>query len=66
MLCVLFVIPELVVLFFLVAAVLYASCCDAEFLYHLLLRVLREETYYNMAYAVGRILTVISEGPLPF
>nr|XP_021139098.1 uncharacterized protein LOC110356509 isoform X2 [Columba livia] len=66
MLCVLFVIPELVVLFFLAAAVLYASCCNAELLYHLLLHVLHEETYYNMAYALGRILTVVSEGPLPF
>ncbi|OPJ90561.1 hypothetical protein AV530_008722 [Patagioenas fasciata monilis] len=66
MLCVLFVILELAVLFFLAAAVLYASCCNAELLYHLLLQVLREETYYNVTYAVGKILTVVNRQGLVF
>ncbi|KAM6231352.1 uncharacterized protein M6G45_015627 isoform 2-T2 [Spheniscus humboldti] len=65
-LCLLLVGLELVVGFALAAAVLYASWYDREFFYRLLLRVLPEETYTHLAYALGRILPVVSEGLLPF
>ena len=57
---------ELAIGFTLAAAVLYASWFDAELFYRLLLRVLCEETYVDLAYALGKILPVVSEGLLPF
>ena len=52
--------------FALAAAVLYAHSYDPEFFYRLLLRLLPEETYTNLAYTLGKILPVASEGLLPF
>ena len=65
-LCLLLVGLQLAVGFALAAAVLYASWYDRELFYRLLLRVLCEETYTHLAYALGKILPVVSEGPLPF
>ena len=65
-LCLLLVSLELAIGFALAAAVLYASWFDPELFYRLLLRVLCEETYVDLAYALGKILPVVSEGLLPF
>ncbi|XP_074989736.1 uncharacterized protein LOC142073636 isoform X2 [Calonectris borealis] len=65
-LCLLLVGLQLAVGFALAAAVLYASWYDPELFYRLLLRVLCEETYAHLAYALGEILPVVSEGLLPF
>ncbi|XP_050770680.1 dynactin subunit 2-like [Gymnogyps californianus] len=60
-LCLLLVSLELAIGFTLAAAVLYASWFDPELFYRLLLRVLCEETYVDLAYALGKILPVIAE-----
>ncbi|XP_074995492.1 uncharacterized protein LOC142077326 isoform X1 [Calonectris borealis] len=65
-LCLLLVGLQLAVGFALAAAVLYAAWYDPELFYRLLLRVLCEETYAHLAYALGEILPVVSEGLLPF
>ncbi|GAB0208157.1 hypothetical protein GRJ2_003281400 [Grus japonensis] len=65
-LCLLLVGLQLAVGFALGAAVLYASSYDPELIYHLLPRVLCHETYTDLAYALGKILPVASEGLLPF
>ncbi|XP_054667989.1 uncharacterized protein LOC129200737 isoform X3 [Grus americana] len=65
-LCLLLVGLQLAVGFALAAAVLYASSYDPELFYRLLPRVLCEETYTDLAYALGKILPVASEGLLPF
>ncbi|XP_054658818.1 uncharacterized protein LOC129196037 [Grus americana] len=65
-LCLFLVSLQLAAGFALVAVVLYASWCDPELFYHLLSRVLSQENYTALAYALGKILPVASEGLLPF
>ncbi|GAB0206437.1 hypothetical protein GRJ2_003109300 [Grus japonensis] len=65
-LCLFLVSLQLAASFALVAVVLYASWCDPELFYHLLSRVLSQENYTALAYALGKILPVASEGLLPF
>ena len=62
----LLVILELAIGCTLAAAVLYASWYDPELFCRLLLPVLCEETYVDLAYALGKILPVVSEELLPF
>ncbi|XP_052656321.1 uncharacterized protein LOC128147621 [Harpia harpyja] len=57
---------ELVISFAVAAAVLYASCYHPGLFCRLLPRVLPEEAYADLAYAVGKILPAVSEGLLPF
>eukprot|EP00075_Anas_platyrhynchos_P015109 XP_027304362.1 uncharacterized protein LOC113841855 [Anas platyrhynchos] len=64
--CLIFVCLELAVLFMLGVAVLYASCYDQEFFYHLLLHVLPEDTYTDLAYFLEDTLSLVSEGVLPY
>eukprot|EP00075_Anas_platyrhynchos_P015105 XP_027304358.1 uncharacterized protein LOC113841854 isoform X2 [Anas platyrhynchos] len=64
--CLIFVCLELAVLFMLGVAVLYASCNDQEFFYHLLLHVLPEDTYTDLAYFLEDTLSLVSEGVLPY
>lgn len=47
-------------------AVLYASCYDQEFFYHLLLHVLPEDTYTDLVYFLEDTLSLVSEGVLPY
>ncbi|XP_075597688.1 uncharacterized protein LOC142599821 isoform X2 [Balearica regulorum gibbericeps] len=65
-LCLLLLGLQLAVGFTLAAAVLYAASYDPELFYRLLPHVLCEETYTHLAYALGKILPVASEGLLPF
>lgn len=64
--CLIFVCLELAVLFMLGVAVLYASCNDQEFFYHLLLHVLPEDTYTDLVYFLEDTLPLVSEGVLPY
>ncbi|XP_075597530.1 uncharacterized protein LOC142599860 isoform X1 [Balearica regulorum gibbericeps] len=65
-LCLLLLGLQLAVGFALAAAVLYAASYDPELFYRLLPHLLCEETYTHLAYALGKILPVASEGLLPF
>lgn len=65
MLYMFFASPKFAVTCILAAVVLFASCIGLELFCDLLLNVLCEETYNNAAHAVGRILPVVSVGPLP-
>ncbi|XP_064357945.1 uncharacterized protein LOC135324870 [Dromaius novaehollandiae] len=65
-LCVLFVCLELLVICVLGAVVLYASQCERELLYRLLLWLLPEQSYARLAYLLAESLAVCSEGLLPF
>lgn len=64
-LCLLCVCLLLAVSFALAAGVLYASWYDPELFYRLLLRLLSEEAYVKLAYRLGKLLPVVSEGLLP-
>ncbi|KAI6059222.1 SUN domain-containing protein 3-like protein [Aix galericulata] len=56
--CLIFVCLELAVLFMLGIVVLYASCYDQEFFYHLLLHVLPEDTYADLVYFLEDTLSL--------
>ncbi|XP_066841619.1 involucrin-like isoform X7 [Anser cygnoides] len=63
--CLIFLCVELAVTFMLGVAVLYASCYDREFFYHLLLHVLPEDTYTDLAHFLEETLSLVSEGVPP-
>ncbi|KAM6394948.1 uncharacterized protein O9250_013408 [Rhynochetos jubatus] len=65
-LCLLLVGLQLAVGFALAAAMLYASRYDRELFHRLLGPVLPRVTYADLAQGLGNILTVSSEGLLPF
>ncbi|KAM6394951.1 uncharacterized protein O9250_013411 [Rhynochetos jubatus] len=65
-LCLLLVGLQLAVGFALAAAMLYASRYDRELFHRLLGPVLPRVTYAELAQGLGNILTVSSEGLLPF
>lgn len=63
--CLIFLCVELAVTFMLGVAVLYASYYDREFFYHLLLQVLPEDIFTDLAHFLEETPSLVSEGVLP-